>query len=177
MTSYNFLIQLKSGISVEHYLYGCFVVLKLRQPSWHAKHRFSGFRWRVGSWRPPEKHQNFTNYHRLLTVAAVIWPKYCRYGVKHYIINQSKVKFGIPATWTISLYLSWFAWDVRSTIVRYCLCVPSHNRLYQRLRLGCRIWLIFGTTESTDLLCNIHLLDETCSFVCQCRLTKFHHLR
>ena len=21
--------------------------------------------------------------------AAVIWPKYCRYGVKHYIINQS----------------------------------------------------------------------------------------
>ena len=20
--------------------------------------------------------------------AAVIWPKYCRYGVKHYIINQ-----------------------------------------------------------------------------------------
>ena len=23
------------------------------------------------------------------TLAAVIWPKYCRYGVKHYIINQS----------------------------------------------------------------------------------------
>ena len=31
----------------------------------------------------------FTNDHRLLIVAAVIWPKYCRYGVKHYIINQS----------------------------------------------------------------------------------------
>ena len=22
-------------------------------------------------------------------IAAVIWPKYCRYGVKHHIINQS----------------------------------------------------------------------------------------
>ena len=24
--------------------------------------------------------------------AALIWPKYCRYGVKHYIINQSFLK-------------------------------------------------------------------------------------
>ena len=30
-----------------------------------------------------------TNDHCLLIVAAVIWPKYCQYGVKHYIINQS----------------------------------------------------------------------------------------
>ena len=28
----------------------------------------------------------------LLKHFAVIWPKYCRYGVKHYIINQSILK-------------------------------------------------------------------------------------
>ena len=32
---------------------------------------------------------NFTNDHCLLIVAAIICPKYYRYGVKHYIINQS----------------------------------------------------------------------------------------
>ena len=57
-------------------------------PPWHAKDRFTGFRW-VGFWGSPGKLQNFTNDHRLLIVTAVIWPKYCRFGVKHYIINQS----------------------------------------------------------------------------------------
>ena len=31
-----------------------------------------------------------TNDHRLLIVAVFIWPKYCRNGVKHYIINHPK---------------------------------------------------------------------------------------
>ena len=34
---------------------------------------------------------NFTNDHRSLIVTAVIWPKYCWYGVKHYTINQSSL--------------------------------------------------------------------------------------
>ena len=56
----------------------------------HAKDRFTGFRYEeVGSRGSPEKLQNFTNDHRLLIVAAVIWPKYCGHGLKHYIINQS----------------------------------------------------------------------------------------
>ena len=33
--------------------------------------------------------ETFTNDHLLLIVAAVIWLKYYRYGVKHNIINQS----------------------------------------------------------------------------------------
>ena len=28
-------------------------------------------------------------YATIPSHSAVIWPKYCRYGVKHYIINQS----------------------------------------------------------------------------------------
>ena len=32
---------------------------------------------------------NFKTDHFELIVAAVIWPKYYRYGVKHYPINQS----------------------------------------------------------------------------------------
>ena len=35
------------------------------------------------------KLQNFTNDHCFIIVAVVIWPKYYRYGVKHYIINQA----------------------------------------------------------------------------------------
>ena len=49
------------------------------------------FRWRVVSWGPPVKLQNFTNNHRLLIFTAVIWLKYCRYIVKPYTINQSFV--------------------------------------------------------------------------------------
>ena len=59
------------------------------QPPWHAEDRFTGFRWRVGSWGPPGKLQNFKTDHMYLIVAAVTWLKYCRYGVKLYPINQS----------------------------------------------------------------------------------------
>ena len=38
------------------------------------------------------KLQNFQTDHFKLTVAAVIWLEYRRYGVKHYQINQSKIK-------------------------------------------------------------------------------------
>ena len=57
------------------------------------------FRWRVGSWGTPGKLQNFTNYYRLLMVAAVMWPKYCRYGVKHYIMNQPGISVGWDVKW------------------------------------------------------------------------------
>ena len=53
----------------------------------NAKDRFIGFWRRDGLWGPPGKLQNFTNDQRLLIVDAVIWPKYFRYGVKHYISN------------------------------------------------------------------------------------------
>ena len=59
------------------------------QPPWHAKDRFAGFWWRVGSWGPPGKLQNIINDHISLIVAAVTWLIYCRYGVKLYPINQS----------------------------------------------------------------------------------------
>ena len=51
---------------------------------WHAKDRFTGFRWNVGIWGPPGKHENFTNDRRLFIVAAVIR----RNGVKYYIIHH-----------------------------------------------------------------------------------------
>ena len=60
--------------------------------------------WRVGSWGPPGKLQNFTNDHRLLIVAAVIWPKYCGYSLKHYIINQSICL--VKQVHEVQLYLS-----------------------------------------------------------------------
>ena len=59
---------------------------------WHEE-RLSGFRRRVVSGGPPRKLQIFKTDHILhvLMVAAVTWLKYCRYGVKHYPINQSKI--------------------------------------------------------------------------------------
>ena len=39
--------------------------------------------------RAARETSKFHNYLGLLIVAAVIWSKYCRYGVKHYIIDQS----------------------------------------------------------------------------------------
>ena len=65
------------------------------QPPWHAKDRFAGFWWRVGSWGPPGKLQNFINDHISLIVAAVTWLKYCRYGVKLYPINRYILLFWI----------------------------------------------------------------------------------
>ena len=55
---------------------------------WHAKDCFTGFWWKVGSWGPPGKLQIFKTNHISRIVAAVIWLKYCRYGVKFYPINQ-----------------------------------------------------------------------------------------
>ena len=75
---------------------------------WHAKDRFTGFRWRVGSWGPPGKLQNFKTDHSLLIVAAVIWLKYCRYGVKHY---PNK-----PIRWTMSLISLLFT----TVIIKVC---------------------------------------------------------
>ena len=52
--------------------------------------RFTGFRWRVGSWGPPGELQNFKTDHISLIVAAVTWLKDCRYGVNSIqSINQS----------------------------------------------------------------------------------------
>ena len=52
-------------------------------------YNFMSVQWDV-KWCPvARKLQNFTNDHRLLILAAVIWPKYCRYGVKHHIYDQS----------------------------------------------------------------------------------------
>ena len=49
--------------------------------------------------RTPGKLQNFRNYYRLLMVAAVMWQKYCRYSVKHYIINQPGISVGWDVKW------------------------------------------------------------------------------
>ena len=40
------------------------------------------------------------------TVAAVIWPKYCRYGIKHYIINQS-ITVGVACYRTLTAHDQW----------------------------------------------------------------------
>ena len=79
-----------------------------------------GFRWRVGSWEPPGKLQNSTNDHRLLIVAAVVWPKYCRYGVKPHIINKSMLK---------SIYFSWFALKKYFLDNNYCYIFFCDNYL------------------------------------------------
>ena len=52
-----------------------------------ARNRFTGFRWRVGSWGPPGKLLNFTNDHRLFIVAAVFRLKL----LYNQSINQSNV--------------------------------------------------------------------------------------
>ena len=47
------------------------------------------FRWGVGYRELPEKLKNVTTDYFKLEVATITWLKYCRYGVKHYPINQS----------------------------------------------------------------------------------------
>ena len=63
--------------------------VKNNNPPWHAKDRFTNFRWREGLWGPPGKLQNIKTDHISLIVVAVTWLKYCRYGVKSFSINQS----------------------------------------------------------------------------------------
>ena len=44
-----------------------------------------------------------TNDHRLLIITTVIWPKYCRYGVKHHIINQSIIQSTLGGSLHLSI--------------------------------------------------------------------------
>ena len=41
-------------------------------PSYHPKNRFTGFRLRVGSWRPPGKHHYFKTSHRRRYMAEIL---------------------------------------------------------------------------------------------------------
>ena len=47
-----------------------------------------------------------------LYVAAVIWPRYCRYGVKHYIIIQSMTN-----TMTCAMNLEAWTWYLPNHLV------------------------------------------------------------
>ena len=77
--------------------------------------------------------------------------------------------------YTLSGLVGWTAWRGRCTNMCYCLCVPSQNQAYHRLRpyrLCPRIWWIFGTTESTDISGSVMPytpLGETYPLLGQCR--------
>ena len=75
--------------------------------------------WRGGSWEPTGELQNFKTDHNLLIVAAVTWLKYCRYGVRLYLINQSinqsinlDTKASFQSLWIV---LNWWKYT--------CICI------------------------------------------------------
>ena len=74
----------------------------------------------------------FTKFHkwsRLLIVAAFVWHQYCRYGVKHYIINQSEtfparnILFGNVQTVMICLMYMYFNNSFRNVILQQNICL------------------------------------------------------
>ena len=71
----------------------------------------------------------FTNNHCLLIVAAVIWPKYRRYGVKYYIINQS-----ISFTFLHGILFTFSRWRIAGQITVRNI-VPMINRAYSMLKI------------------------------------------
>ena len=111
-------------------------------PPWHVKDRFTAFRWRVGSWGPPGNFQNFTNDHRLLIVVAVTWPKYCRYGVKSYTINQS-IHLAERGNWHLFVVMH----NHRTSI-----CIFFHDLLLFFIFLNGRPYL--ETSSKLNLACN-----------------------
>ena len=61
--------------------------VKDNNPLWHAKDRFTGCRWRVGSWGPPRHLQQI--------FAAVLWLNYCRQAKNaiHWINQYMRTRF------------------------------------------------------------------------------------
>ena len=64
-----------------------------KQRPWHKKDRFTGF-YETKLVNATRETSRFHNLLLLLIVAAGIWLKYCRYGVKHCPINQSRNLLG-----------------------------------------------------------------------------------
>ena len=60
------------------------------------------------NWRAIEDPKEVLTFYLNLSPegAAVIWPKYCRYGVKHYTINQSTHQRSRYASFTY-IYMLW----------------------------------------------------------------------
>ena len=118
------------------------------------KRPFHWIRWRVGSWGPPGKLQNFKTDDFSLIVVDIIWLKYWRYGVKHYPINQS---INIPILTDILM------WRPYSDILRHERQLYHNFTIFMTVltnlvvSLPWNLWLSWATTTFVSRYCLVDL--------------------
>ena len=83
-------------------------------------------------------------------VAAVIWPKYCRYGVKTYLINES-----IDHPYILNILYSYYCVSNQGKIVNFCW-IPSHIGLHgnneaDKAKSALELDIVMFEIPSTDL--------------------------